>query len=98
MTFLKIKSKSFKRYGISFYKINGHTFADVNLGLTTWMASLWQRNLLEEAPYGHDASNDLDIHVVSFPYFDEKRSKLKVQQISKITGKCANFPDDDWNI
>ena len=41
MTFLKIKSQHFKRYGISFYKVNGHIFADVNLGLTTWMVSLW---------------------------------------------------------
>ena len=50
MTFLKIKSQNFKRYGISFYKISDHIFADVNLGLTTWMVSLWQSGLLEEPP------------------------------------------------
>jgi hypothetical protein len=41
MKFLKIKSRSFRRYGISFYKIDGRIFVDVNLGLTTWMGSLW---------------------------------------------------------
>jgi hypothetical protein len=42
--------------------------------------------------YRHDTSGDLDIYVVSVPYFDEKRFKLKVQWISKTTGNLVHFP------
>lgn len=50
------------------------------------------------AIYRHDASNDLDIYVVSVPYSDEKRFKLKVQWISKTTGKLMQPTNETSNI
>jgi hypothetical protein len=42
--------------------------------------------------YRHNTSGDLDIYIVSVPYFDEARSKLKVIWVSKRTGKFVYFP------
>lgn len=44
--------------------------------------------------YRHLTSGDLDIYVVSNPYYDDKRSKLKIRWVSKTTGKFVHFPGD----
>jgi hypothetical protein len=43
--------------------------------------------------YRHDTSGDLDIQVVQVPYFDDKRIKLKVKWLSKLTGQFVYFPE-----
>lgn len=42
--------------------------------------------------YRHSTSGDLDIHIVSVSYYDDKRSKLKIRWVSKLSGKFVSFP------
>lgn len=42
--------------------------------------------------YRHITSGDLDILVIRVPYFDEKRSKLKIHWVDKRNGKIRHFP------
>lgn len=42
--------------------------------------------------YTHLTSKDLDIYVVQVPYFDSKRSKLKIRWVSKTSGQFVTFP------
>ena len=42
--------------------------------------------------YSHDTAKDLDILVLKVRYQDEKRSRLLIKWISKLTGKVQVFP------
>lgn len=42
--------------------------------------------------YRHITSQDLDILVIRVPYFDEKRSKLKIHWVSKTSGNIRHLP------
>jgi len=42
--------------------------------------------------YRHDTSKDLDILVLKVRYQDEKRSKLLIKWISKVSGKVMVIP------
>lgn len=41
--------------------------------------------------YRHETSGDLDIHILSVSYYDEKRSILKIRWVSKASGKFVSF-------
>jgi hypothetical protein len=42
--------------------------------------------------YRHITSQDLDILVIRVPYYDEKRSKLKIHWVDKRNGKIRHLP------
>jgi hypothetical protein len=42
--------------------------------------------------YRHLTSQDLDILVIRVPYYDEKRSKLKIHWVDKRSGAIRHFP------
>lgn len=42
--------------------------------------------------YRHITSQDLDILVIRVPYFDEKRTKLKIHWVSKTSGTIRHLP------
>jgi hypothetical protein len=44
--------------------------------------------------YRHATSGDLDIYVISVPYFNESKSKLKIHWVDKRNGKIRSFPGD----
>ncbi len=42
--------------------------------------------------YTHDTAKDLDIFVLKVRYEDEKRTKLLIKWISKVSGNVQVFP------